>query len=116
MPNILVVDDEPVIGMLLQEWLSDLHHDTIGPAASVNEALDCMAVTPPDAAILDVSLGNDDCYSIADILRARGVRMVFATGRDARSLDARFSDEIVLNKPFSFENLKVALEKLFEHS
>jgi hypothetical protein len=43
MPNILVLDDEPLISMLLSEWLTELGHETCGPFQSVRAALALIA-------------------------------------------------------------------------
>src|SRR6202011_388062 len=92
MPSILVLDDEPLISMLLEDWLAELGCETIGPVQSVQSALDAIARTAPDAAILDVSLQSENSYSVADVLRDRGVRFAFATGHGANALAPRFKD------------------------
>ena len=52
---------------------------TVGPALSLAEAL-ALADGDFDAAILDVSLGADTSFALADRLMARGVPFAFATG------------------------------------
>jgi CheY-like chemotaxis protein len=98
--RVLIVEDEPLIAMLVQEWLEDLHCQTIGPASSVGEALDLLGATQLDGAILDVSLGKEDSFPIADELKKRSIPFAFATGYAIDGLQPRFSDAVVLAKPF----------------
>jgi len=39
MPRVLVVDDEPLIAMMVEDWLSELQYETVGPVGSAPEAL-----------------------------------------------------------------------------
>jgi DNA-binding response OmpR family regulator len=64
-----------------------------------------------DGALLDVSLGNEECYPVADKLRARGVPFAFATGFGA-GVATRFQDSMVLSKPFDFETVRNMVAKL----
>jgi hypothetical protein len=52
-----------------------------------------------DAAILDVNLGGELIYPVADALAARGVPFVFVTGYGAESIDGRFAHVPILQKP-----------------
>ena len=71
MAKILVVDDEPLISAMTEEWLSELGHVVVGPAHNLATAME-LAGTEIDAAIVDVSLGRDKSYPLADALeRAR---------------------------------------------
>ena len=114
-PRVLVVDDEPLISMLVRDWLTELGCETIGPASSVPSALDLIAGAALDAAILDVSLGNEECYSIADALRSRCIPFAFATGHGAGGVVSRFEDAPILTKPFDFEAVKGMMDKLLDH-
>ena len=79
-PRVLVVEDEPLIAMLVQEWLEELNCSVVGPAASVTGALELIAGVELHGAVLDVSLGKEKSFPIADELRKRGVPFAFATG------------------------------------
>ena len=59
MAKILIVDDEPLITAMLEDWLSELGHDVVGPAHNLAKALE-LAKSEIDAAIVDVSLGKDN--------------------------------------------------------
>ena len=114
MPRVLLVDDEPLIALLLQEYLTELGCETIGPAHTVSVAFDLIKATPPDAAFLDVALRNEVSYPVADVLRVRGIPFMFLTGYIPEGLDIRFRDELIVSKPFDFEIIKEALSNSLE--
>jgi DNA-binding response OmpR family regulator len=108
-PPILVLEDEPLISDLLEDWLSDLGCETVGPAHSVQGALGLIAAAPLRGAILDVSLRGEESYSVAQALIERGVPFAFATGHDRGGVLGRFPNALILVKPFSFEDVRAAI-------
>jgi DNA-binding response OmpR family regulator len=111
-PRILVVDDEPLISMLLEDWLTELGCEVVGPASSLAEALSLAGSACLDGAIIDVRLGNEDCYPVAHALRARDVPFALATGAGDLGQEAGFDDPLLLAKPFDFEEVKAVIRKL----
>jgi CheY-like chemotaxis protein len=115
MPRILVLDDEPMIAMMLEEWLTDLDCEIVGPAYSLSAALELLEHETPDGAILDVSLrNNENCYPVAKALLERGIPFALATGHDAVDLDPRYVPELMLSKPFDYASVKAVVMKLIE--
>ena len=112
MPRILVVDDEPLIAMMIADWLKEQGHEILGPAYSVSQAFELLGSETVDAAILDVSLGEHNCYEVADALAAKAVPFVFATGYDADSVAQRFANVTTVAKPFDFEAVRTAVANL----
>ncbi len=112
MPRILVVDDEPLISMLVENWLNELGCEVLGPARSVRQGLALMEGAELDGAILDVNLGGETCYPLADALRGRGIPLAFATGDGSLDEAQGFKNPILLRKPFDFEQIKAVLGKL----
>jgi CheY-like chemotaxis protein len=87
-PRILVLEDEPLIAMMLQGWLEEIDCETIGPAHTVQSALDLLQGARPDGALLDVSLQHGEkCYPVASDLRDRRVPFAFLTGYAAEDVD-----------------------------
>jgi CheY-like chemotaxis protein len=112
-PRILVLEDEPLIAMMLQGWLEEIDCETMGPAHSVQSALDLLQGARLDGALLDVSLrDNEKCYPVASALHDRPVPFAFLTGYAAEDVDARFREAPVLCKPLEFEAFKAAIAKL----
>ena len=112
LPRILVLDDEPMISSILQEWLAELRCETVGPVESVQAALGLVESSPVDAGILDVTLRGEDCYPVADALRSRSIPFALATGYGPGGVLTRFRDRPILAKPFNFEALRSAIAAL----
>ena len=112
MSRILIVDDEPMISMLVADWLSELGHETLGPSRDTASALAMIEASPPDAAIIDVSLGAESGYPVAECLANSHIPFVFATGYSGANLPPRFAGTSVLNKPFDFARVRDALNEL----
>jgi len=110
--KILVLDDEPMISSIIQEWLTELRYETIGPVQSVEAALELVASTRVDAGILDVTLRGEDCYPVADMLRSRAIPFALATGYGPGGVAARYRNQPILAKPFNFEAFRGALTSL----
>ena len=112
MPRILVVDDEPLISMLVEGWLVELGCEVVGPARSVEEGLDLADDGELDGAILDVNLAGENSYSVASALQEKGVPFAFATGDGSLEANSGFDDPILLAKPFNFDGVKAVLDTL----
>ena len=111
MARILLVEDEPLVSAITEEWIAELGHEAVGPAANLEAALR-LAAEPIDGAIVDVSLGRERGYPAAELLTARGVPFVFATGYDADGLDPAWRGRPVLMKPFDFETFRAAIDRM----
>jgi CheY-like chemotaxis protein len=112
-PHILVVDDEPLVALLIADWLVELGYHVVGPLAKVAEAMRCVEEGRLDGALLDVNLGTGDSFSLADAVRAKGIPLAFITGNASGSLPPRFSGLPVLGKPFEFEAMQALAARLF---
>lgn len=109
MPRVLVVEDEPLIAVLLEAWLLDLGCEVFGIAKSNAEALQLISQSPPDVAILDLKVADGDSYPVAHELRSHGVPFVFATGYDSGAIEPEFRSALVVKKPFDFSSFEKAL-------
>ena len=107
--RVLVVEDEMLVSMLVEDMLEDLGHVPVGPAARLDAGINLANSETLDLAILDINLGGTKSFPIADVLTARGVPVIFATGYGASGLDQRFLKFPVIAKPFSETALKTAI-------
>jgi CheY-like chemotaxis protein len=113
-PHILVVDDEPLVALLIGDCLAELGYQVVGPVAKASEAMRLLEEAQLDGALLDVNLGTGDSFTLADAVRAKGIPLAFITGdASAGALPARFSDLPVLGKPFEFEAMQALTAGLF---
>jgi DNA-binding response OmpR family regulator len=77
---ILIVEDEPLIAMMLEDFILSLGHEVAGPCETVAEALEAVACKSFHLAILDVNLKGENVWPVARALRERGVPFVLASG------------------------------------
>jgi DNA-binding NtrC family response regulator len=111
MARILIVDDEPLITAMVEEWLSDLGHFPVGPAYNLAAGLK-LAESDIDAAIVDVSLGKDNCYPLLEALSARGLPFALATGHGPDGVEPRYREQATLMKPFDFAAFSRTVDQL----
>jgi CheY-like chemotaxis protein len=102
--RIMIVEDEALIAMVLVDHLQELGLVAVGPFSRVADALKVDGEV--DAAILDVNLAGESVYPVADMLKARGVPFLFMTGYGSASIDPRFADVPVLQKPIEAKSLE----------
>ncbi|MBX3595162.1 response regulator [Sphingomonas sp.] len=111
--RILVVEDEPLIAMMLEDFLDMLGKEVAGTADTVDTALPLVAAGGIDAAILDVNLrGGETSWPIADALADAGVPFILATGGNSDTIADAHRDRPVLAKPFTMDGVEQALASL----
>jgi len=106
---ILVVEDEPIVALLMEDVLAELGCRQVLHAAGVPEALALLRAHRPDAAVLDVNLKNVQVYPVAEYLAAAHIPFIFATGYGRGGVAERWNDTLVLQKPFEQSTLAAAL-------
>lgn len=107
--RILIVEDEPLVGMEIAEALSEAGFAILGPVSSNAEALALMAENGFDAAVLDVNLGRETSEPLAVKFNAEGVPFITLTGYAADQTPAPFREAPLLTKPILTEILVAEL-------
>ncbi|WP_019514961.1 response regulator [Sphingomonas sp. Mn802worker] len=111
--RVLLVEDEPLIAMMLEDFLDALDRQHAGTADSVAAALPMVEEGALDAAILDVNLrGGEKSFAIADALTAKNIPFVFASGGGGEDIAPEYRDRPMLPKPYTMEGVEQALAKL----
>lgn len=110
--RVLVVEDEVAIAMLMEDMLLDLGAEVVGPVARLVEALKVAGSEAVDLAILDVNLGGEPIYPVAEALAARGVPFLFSTGYGSQGISEEFRERPVLQKPFMQADLERAVSRV----
>jgi CheY-like chemotaxis protein len=108
--RVLVVEDEAAISMLIEDMLLDLGVEIVGPASRLDPALRLAREVDLEAAILDINIGGVQSYPVADVLRRRGIPVIFATGYGSSVLPERFKSCQTLHKPFDQHQFGEALQ------
>lgn len=113
--RLLVVEDEYLIASDLASWLEEQGAQVLGPVPSVDDALALLETEPmPDAAVLDINLGDEQVFPVADALGAAQVPFVFLSGYDARLIPGQYGDVRRCPKPLDRARLLRALAETLE--
>jgi CheY-like chemotaxis protein len=113
--RVLILEDEWLIALDMQEMLEGIgFQDIVGPAASVGMALDLLAREPVDIALLDLQVGKEKSYGVAEALRTRHIPFLFVTGNSREDLRADFRNEALLSKPVDVNLLVDQLNRLLQ--
>lgn len=110
--SIMLVEDEALVAMSVNELMTDFGFSVVGPFGRVAEAAAALKKGGIDAAILDINLGGELVYPLAEKLVEAKVPFIFVTGYGPESIDSRFAAVPVLQKPVERE----ALERMFVRS
>lgn len=87
-PRILIVEDEYLIALELETTLRAAGYRVIGPAPTVRATLELLKSERPDAAILDINLAGEWVTPVAEVLRAKSVPFILASGYVTADLQA----------------------------
>lgn len=107
--RLLLVEDEAMVAMMLEEMLTDLGCIVVDVAGTLAHGLSLAESEFLDAAVLDVNLGGEKVYPVAEKLAASGVPFVFSTGYGVAGIAPDFARIPALAKPFSPAALEAAL-------
>jgi two-component SAPR family response regulator len=110
--RVLVVEDEMLIGMLLEDMLTDMGLEVAAVIPRLKDALAAVERETFDLAILDVHLHGEAAFPIADALIGKNIPFVFATGYGERGLPDTYRTRPVLQKPFAKDDLERILKTL----
>jgi len=113
--RLLVVEDELLVALDIESILSDAGMVVIGPASSAGEALELIAGSPPDAALLDANLSGEPITAVLQALSERSIPFAYVTGYGRESLPPAYPAPIV-TKPFDADQLLAAARRLLETS
>jgi len=108
--RVLIVEDEMLVGILIEDMLGEMGYAVAGMATRVGTALPMVEKADFDLAILDVNLGDEMSFPIADALADKGLPYLFATGYGRQGIAARHAGRPVVAKPFSCGELKSAID------
>jgi len=109
--SILIVEDEPLIAMMLEDFLEALGHEVVGTCETVAEAMSRVEAGGFDLAIVDVQLKDGErVWPVADRLAESGTPFILATGGHVDPPPARHAAAPLLSKPYTIEAIEPALD------
>ena len=109
--SILIIEDEPLIAMMLEDFLESLGHSVAATCESVADALAEADKGGFDLAILDVNLKGESVWPVAAQLRDKGVPFVLASGGHVDPPPAEFVNVPMIDKPYTIDRINPAIEE-----
>lgn len=104
----LLVEDEPLVALMIEDMLADLGIDVTLSASTLADAL-AAAEAEFDFALLDINLRGERSFPAAEALRRRGKPFMFVTGYGTLGTYGTDFDVVVLQKPFTIADLRAGL-------
>ena len=108
--SVLIIEDEPLIAMMVEDFVDVLGHRVAGIADSITTALEAVARGGFDVAILDVNLRDGACWPVADALAEADAPFVIASGGHVVPPPEAHAGRPHLPKPFSIDGVRAALD------
>lgn len=110
--SILIVEDEPLIAMMLEDFLDSLGHQVIASCDNLEEGLDWARKGGFDVAICDVRLKDGkSVWPLADQLNESGIPFVLATGGHLEPPPAAHAAAPLLSKPYTIDAIEPAIDQ-----
>ena len=109
--RVLLVEDEPLVALMMSGILAGLGLNVTGPVGVLGEAL-VVAEAEFDVAVLDINLAGVLVDPLADVLSAKGVPIVFVTGYESSQLTKTYEDSVIIQKPVDFDLLRSTLQQV----
>jgi CheY-like chemotaxis protein len=110
--RVLVVEDEVMVAMYVEELLCDLGYDTVVVATGLDQALALAHEASLDFAVLDINLNGRQSFPVADVLQARGIPFLFASGYGSKGVNDNYKDAVRIQKPFRSRDLAQAINRI----
>jgi DNA-binding response OmpR family regulator len=108
--RILFLEDEVLISVATTDILERLGYE-VAAVLHLEQAWEAAREELPDAAVLDVNLGKETSFELADWLEARGVPVIFLTGYSYPSHRGRWRDHLRCRKPCNPDEVAALLRK-----
>jgi len=108
--SILIVEDEPLIAMMLEDFLESMGHKVRGTCDTVSQALEETGKGGFDLAILDVNLKGESVWPVAAALREQGTPFVLASGGHVEPPPPEFKNAPMIEKPFTIDRVTPIIE------
>ncbi len=110
--RILLVEDDVLIGMMLVDMFDALGLSEPAQATTNEEALAILAAEPVAGALIDINLGDEKGWPIADALAERGIPFAFTSG-GGDIIPRPHAERRLVSKPFRISEIEAALKEFF---
>ena len=107
----MIVEDQALIGLALEAYLEDMGFEVCEPLSSAAAALEWLATNTPTAAVLDYSLKDGPCTTLARVLTEREIPFVIYSGHRSSIAPPELQKVPWIMKPCDREVLLAALTR-----
>lgn len=108
--DVLLVEDNMIIALDAEDMVRRMGVPTVRAAASVAQAMAAIDKQTPQFALLDINLGTETSFAVAERLASMGVRFAFTTGYGE---DIAFPPKLLgvprVRKPYTADTLAAVL-------
>jgi len=111
--KVLVIEDVGMVAMALKSMLQEIGCSVVGTPARLYEAEELARSEDLDGVLLDLNLAGQYAYSVADILRERGIPYIIMSGYDVEQLRPSLAKDPCMQKPFEREPLEKMIRTVF---
>jgi DNA-binding response OmpR family regulator len=113
-PRVLVGEDEFLVYLALEEELRANGFEVSGPFTTLDEIRETLRRETIDVALLDINLGGEMIYPVADELMTKNIPFLFLSGYAARTLPDCYRNVPRLDKPYDPAVLLTSLRRLLQ--
>ena len=114
--SILIVEDEPLIAMMLEDFILSIGHEVSGNCDNVKTALEQVELGNFDLAILDVNLKGESVWPVAAALRQKGTPFVLASGGHVDPPPPEFRGVPMIEKPYTIDRVTPIIDAALAQS
>lgn len=114
--SILIVEDEPLIAMMLEDFILSIGHEVSGSCDNVKAALEQVEQGSFDLAILDVNLKGESVWPVAVALREKGTPFVLASGGHVDPPPPEFRNVPMIEKPYTIDRVTPIIDAALTQS
>lgn len=112
--SILLVEDDVLIAMEMEDFLSDCGCRVVGPIGRLDEAIEAVDAQAFDGALVDLNLRGNLSFPLVDRLVERGIPLVLCSGYvDLPEMRGRLEHLPYIKKPCDYGNLAELMVRLF---
>ena len=99
--RVLIVEDVFLLADASKGFVESAGGAVVGPYGCAKVAFNASVDRAPTLALLDLGLGGEPCFQLADALASLGVPVVFLTGYPREIMPSRHAGSAWLQKPSS---------------
>jgi len=114
-PKVFIVEDETALAIVLEDMVIDSGCDPVMTVGNIRDAELAFERLICDCALIDINVGGEKSFGIAQKLIERGTPFAFLTGYDA-SLVSEFRTVPVLQKPYTQTQVQKVLAGLMNEA